>query len=364
MRIAISLLGFRPGRIGGAETYIRQLVAELVGLAGGDSITLVARREIAGEFSRMGCETAVVDAGEWRIGSARCLEAFTPYRARFVEEIFRSISPDVAFFPQQSIFPRAVECQAVITVHDVQHLLLPSNYSMAERAFRRSIYAYSLARADRIIAISAQTAGMLVDLCGASSEKISVIHHGMCKIEPASVRPSDRVAGKYIYYPAASFRHKGHDVLIRTFAELKRRGGFDYKLVLTGRQTGYWRKCRRLVRSLSLEEDVIHLGFVEWPEVLGLYKSAEAVVFPSQFEGFGLPVLEAVCFGRKIICSRLDVFDEIGVPRRNQIDFGDPDAMLSAMELDPPVLEKPHQSWRETAVLTLNTLRDAAGGVC
>ncbi len=362
MKIAISLLSFRPGKIGGAETYIRQLLAALVGLAGDDSITLVASREVAGEFAQMGYDTAIVDAGDWHVKSARCLEAFTPYRAKFAEKAFGSVSPDVAFFPQQSIFPRAVGCPAVLTVHDVQHRVFPSNYSRLERSFRRSIYVYSLARADRIIAISASTGRMLVDLCGVPSNKVSVIQHGMCEIEPDAVGPSRRVAGKYLYYPAASFRHKGHDVLIRTFAELKRRGGFDCKLVLTGRKTAYWRKCRRLIRSLSLDDDVVHLGFVEWPEVLELYKAAEAVVFPSQFEGFGLPVLEATCFGRKVICSRLDVFDEIGVPRQNQIDFSDPDALLSAMKLGPLVLEKPPRSWRDAAEATLNVLRQAAGG--
>lgn len=360
MRIAISLLNFRPGRIGGAETYIRELLAGLVSLADDDSIILITRREVADDFSRMGYDTAIVDACDRRIQSARCLEAFTPYRARFVEKVFDLVSPDVVLFPQQSIFPKAARCPAVVTVHDLQHMVLPSNYSMMERSFRRSIYAYSLSRADKIIAISAQTGRMLVDLCGVSSDKISVIHHGRPEIDPTAVNPSSRVTGKYLYYPAASFRHKGHEVLIRTFAELKRRAGFDYKLVLTGQKTTHWRKCRRLIRSLSLADDIVHLGFVEWPEVLGLYKAAEAVVFPTQFEGFGLPVLEAASFGRKIICSQLDVFDEIGVPRQNQIDFSHPDELLSAMELAPLVLEKQPQSWRDAAEATLNLLCQAA----
>jgi alpha-1,3-rhamnosyl/mannosyltransferase len=92
--------------------------------------------------------------------------------------------------------------------------------------------------------------------------------------------------------------------------------------------------------------------------VAQLYHGAEAVVLPSQFEGFGLPVLEAVAFGRRVITSRLAVFDEVGLPAANQIDFTQPDQLLEAMRLPvPTVLTHPPQTWDDCARATLEVLR-------
>jgi glycosyltransferase involved in cell wall biosynthesis len=94
---------------------------------------------------------------------------------------------------------------------------------------------------------------------------------------------------------------------------------------------------------------------------MALYAGADAILFPSEFEGFGLPVLEAVPFRKKIICSSLPVFDELGVPREWQIDYLDPDQLRAALLQSGPteLLRKPI-SWQEAIRQTITLLREEA----
>lgn len=358
MRIAISLLNLRPGKVGGTETYVRRLISNMAERKGDDEIVLVCYRGNADVVDAPGLRRAVVDRGDRAIVAARILEAFTPYRARFAEKVFDEIQPDVVFFPQQSIFPKHISPPTVMTVVDVQHRLLPHHFSPFMKAFRATAYNRSLRRADRIIAISGYTKKTLTRHCRVDPARVVVVSHGFTPDALGDAAPLDGVSGPYLHYPAATFRHKGHRTLLKTFAKLRSRGDFPYKLVLTGWRTPYWAKLQRQIGALGLGETVVHLGFIPFGQVQRVYASADAIVFPSEFEGFGLPVTEAAQCQRKVIVSRLEVFDEIGVPRRFQIDFSDPDQLLRALqEPGPTVLEKTPLTGDEAAQQTLQLLR-------
>lgn len=359
MRLAMSLLAFRPGRIGGAETYVRKLLAELprAGVAG-DSFVAVMDEEVAATLDTPGWERAVVARSARRIVIDRLLEAFSPWRALGLERVFRDLRADVTLFPQQSIFPKRVAGRVLLTVVDVQHLYHPENIPFGDRWFRAAIYPSSLRRADHILAISEFTRSTLIERCGERPERVTPV---MLGYEPgvSAPAPTAAVAGPYLYYPAATFSHKNHAQLIRTYAALRRRGALPQKLVFTGMQTAEWARLRRLAARLGVADDVVHLGFLPYAEVRRVYAGAEAVLFPSLYEGFGIPVLEAaVEFRKKVITSRLPVFDEIGVPRERQIDFADPDALLAALKLEgPTVLERTPATWSECARRTLSAAR-------
>ncbi len=363
MKLAFSLLSFRPGRVGGAETYVRELLAELPRVAApGDSLVAVLDRDLAAAVETPGWQRALVRRSARGIVAERLLEAFTPYRALSVERAFREIDADVAFFPQQSIFPKQAPGKALLGVGDVQHLYHPENISLFERLFRSAIYPYSMRRAEHLVAISEFTRRALVERCGIAPAKITTIAHGHHAAPTADVRPTNRVAGPYLYYPAATFPHKNHAELIRSYAVLRRRGDIQAKLVFTGMQTPAWPALACLARELRVSADVVHLGFLPYPEVRRVYAGAEAVLFPSRYEGFGIPVVEAaVEFGKKVVTSRLSVFEEIGVPGEWQIDFGDPEALAAALRRPgPTVLARAPASWTECARRTLEVVRAVA----
>lgn len=360
MRLALSLLSLRVGRVGGAETYVRGLLREMPGVAGpGDSLVAVMDSTLAGALEIPGWERVVVERSARRIVVERVLEAFTPYRALGVERVFRRLGADVVLFPQQSIFPKRAPVRAVLSVVDVQHLYHPEHIAWLDRLYRPAIYPHSMRRAEHLVAISEFTRATLLERCNVAPEKVTAIPLGYTPRSARDVPATDRVRGPYLYYPAATFAHKNHAQLIRSYAALRRRGALDTKLVFTGMKTRLWKELARLARELGVADDVVHLGFLPYPEVRRVFVGADAVLFPSRYEGFGLPVIEAVAeFGKKVVTSRLPVFDELGVPPDRQIDFADPDALLAALrDPGPTVLRRLPGTWAECARRTLEAIR-------
>lgn len=362
MRFAMSLLNFRPGLIGGTETYLRQFIAHLPAALGSDRMTLVMYRDIADAIALpAGVDRVVLDRSSRQIVLARLMEAFTPLRSLAAERVFHQVAPDAIFFPQQSIFPKAMPYPSVLTVVDLQHLFFPEYFSLGDKLLRATIYPRSLRQADRVVAISEFTRRTVIEKCAADPGKITAVPFGQMQPDLSKVQPADDLPRLYLYYPAATFPHKNHVTLLRTFAALKNRGGWPYKLVLTGKQTEHWAALRKLIDELGLAGDVVHPGFIAYDKVMGIFQGASAIVFPTRFEGFGLPVVEAVAFGKKTITSRLEVFDEIGVPRRWQIDFARPDELAAALSQEgPTVLERPLSTWTQNVSRTLDLLREAA----
>lgn len=360
MHLAVSLLSFRPGRVGGAETYLRELLAHMADVAGGDRLTVVLHPEAAAALATPGLERVVVPLGDARLVAARLIDAATPLRAHAVERLLAELRTDAVLFPQQSIFPRRAPVRAVLTVHDLLHLAHPETLSPFDRAFRAAIYGRSLRRAARVIAISEFTRRELIERCGVAPERIAVVRQGIRPQSAARPVPWTGAGGAYLYYPAASWPHKDHATLFRSFAALRRCGRLDAKLILTGERTAHWAKLARLLRALRIERDVLHLGFLPAVEVEGVYAGARAVVFPSRHEGFGMPVAEAARLGVPFVTSRLPVFEELGVPPARQIDFADPKALDRALrEGGPALLARPPGLWAEVARCTLDVMREA-----
>jgi glycosyltransferase involved in cell wall biosynthesis len=268
---------------------------------------------------------------------------------------------DVVLFPQQSIFPKRAAPPAVLTAVDLQHLFFPGNFPLFDRAFRAAAYPASARRARKVLAISEFTRTTLVERAGLPPGQVIAVPFGYTPTDAAAVAPTDRVAGPYLYYPAATFPHKGHDTLFRSYAALRRRGELSAKLVLTGLRTPRWKALEALAGAEGIAGDVVHLGFMPYGEIRRVFAGAEAIVFPTRFEGFGIPVLEAVEFGRRVITSRLPVFDEIGVPAEWQIDFADPDQLLAALRRPGPTrLARQPWTWAGCAGRTLEILRQEA----
>jgi glycosyltransferase involved in cell wall biosynthesis len=361
MKVVVSLLNFRPGKIGGTETYLRQLIPRLPHVSPQFEIVLLMDRDLARDNVFRGIDWAVINQSARQVLCARGLEGTSPYRAREVERALARLQPDVVFFPQQSIFPKNVAAPCALVVHDLYHLFLPQYLSAGQRFFRRRSYGYAMSRAERIIAISHFTQKSILTHYAVDAERVAVIPHGWDGA-PTAVEADAGFGGKYLYYPAITRPHKNHHLLLETIAALRARGSFDYQLVLSGIQTAHWKNLGRQIRRLGLEDVVRHVGYVPYDRVRRLYRGAQCVVFPSSYEGFGLPILEAVEAGKKILVSRLEVFDELGVPARFQIDFSDPEQFARALE-EPGVtaLENRPWTWDEAAAATMSILASAAG---
>jgi glycosyltransferase involved in cell wall biosynthesis len=373
LRFAISLLSLRPGRVGGTESYIRSLLAALPSALGSHEAVVVAATDAARAVETPGLGRVEIDVGDAALVARRSAEALTPWRDRALEKAFADLAPDAVLFPQFSVFPKCVAAPAAVTVGDVQHLVAPKNVRLAERVFRRAIYPQSLASARIVMAMSERTRRDLASHAGVDDAKIRVVRPG-CPPMRDRAAPGDSaisgdppVRGPFLYYPAVTHPHKGHDELLEAFSYLVM-ARVPLRLVFTGQRTRYWKKLETRARRLGLGERVHHLGYVASDVVEWLYANAAAVVFPSRFEGFGLPVVEAASFGARVIASDLAVFDETvfdenGTEGVHRIDFRRPEQLQAALASTRRArIADGAWSWDDAARATVAALCEAAGG--
>lgn len=348
--VLISLLCLRPGQIGGTETLVRKIVAALPRNDDGIEYSLLVPEHLASEFNSLGFRMHAVDLNDAQLVRHRFLEATTPFRSRKLEQLIASLNPDLIWFPQLTLFPKRVTVPSVVTVNDLQHIRFPQNFPWPDRIFRWGIYGYSLIRAQHVVPISQQTATELRDNYELDPARISVIRlgHDDQKIERQPL--ANWSVDPFYYYPAASYPHKNHAALIRSVGQLVQENRWKTKIVLSGQQTSHWNSIRQLVEKLGLRDLVEHVGFRTPEEVAWLFDNAKGILFPSLYEGFGLPVVEAATFGQKLLASDLPIYDELGLPPENRVDFSDADELRTRLDQVPPVqLATPPPTWQQVA---------------
>jgi glycosyltransferase involved in cell wall biosynthesis len=311
--VGIALLTLVPGEHGGSESATRELLRALsrVGtlpylvylppVAAGDSEGLPA--EVAVEYRRA------------RTMPERLL-AMTLAAARPQALQRRLAAAQVVHYPLTIRLP-AVPAPTVITLHDVQHLDLPQLFSRGERAFRALAYHRSARSAQLVIVPSAFVRDQAIAQLHLDPKKVRVIHHG---IDHARFTPGDEPREPFLLYPARTWPHKNHARLFEAFAIVRReRPGL--RLVLTGGgQHGV------------LPEGVEARGLVSADELVSLYRRAFALVFPSLYEGFGQPPLEAMACGCPVACSIAAALPEVCGTAARFFDPEDPLAIASAVE--------------------------------
>jgi glycosyltransferase involved in cell wall biosynthesis len=239
------------------------------------------------------------------------------------------------------MIPR-VSMPAVTSVLDVQHELLPQFFSQAERTYRRAAYGWSVRRSRLVITISHHAAGTIVERLGVPEERVRPIHLG---IDHEVFSPGESDArGEFLLYPAREWPHKNHGRLFAALAELRRRHP-QLELVLTG-------------YAGPVPEGVRSLGRVSRDELVHLYRTAAALVFPSLYEGFGQPPLEAMACGCPVACSNAASLPEVVGDAARLFDPESVDEIVAAVE---DVLDSPDEwtarglaraaafTWEETA---------------
>ncbi len=282
--VGIALLTLVPGELGGSESATREL---LRALARGGTLPYRAYLPPAAPDGGEGLPFEIV--GEYRLARSipARLAAMTLAAARPGPLRRRLAAADAVHYPLTIRIP-PLGAPTAITLHDTQHLDLPQLFSRAERAFRSLAYHRSARSARIVIVPSAFVRDRAVEALELDPRKIRVIHHG---IDHRRFTPGEGPREPFLLYPARPWPHKNHARLYEAFA-LLRRDRPDLRLVLTG--GGH---------SGATPDGVEALGNVSSDELVSLYRSAAALVFPSLYEGFGLPPLEAMACGCPVACS-------------------------------------------------------------
>ncbi len=244
------------------------------------------------------------------------------------------------FHAPHYVLPPLTQCRSVVTIHDVIHLLFPQ-YLPGRLAYayaRASLWA-AAKRADRILTVSETSKNDILRRFKVPAEKITVIYNAID--ERFNVRPSDeqmqRVRDRYqldqpfVLYVGNIKPHKNLERLIEAF-DLLRRSGFDQlRLLLIGDEISKYPALRRAVHRHKLHKYVRFFGFVPIETLAVLYRQATVFVFPSLYEGFGLPPLEAMASGTAVVTSNVSSLPEVVGDAALLIDPYDPEAIAEGM---------------------------------
>jgi glycosyltransferase involved in cell wall biosynthesis len=322
MHVAFSLMTLFPGRVGGSETLVRGLLGQYAEGNGPERVTALANRHVVSAYEQYERGPVRIEhVRSYRPGNSDATR-FAAMHAGRVFPTLRGRDFDLVHYPVTVPVPRVRAPRRVVSLLDIQHHALPEMFSAAERRFRRWAYDGAARDADLVLTISEHARSGIVERLGIPPDKVEAIPLG---VDHATFTPHGPVKGglpeRYVLYPANMWPHKNHERLLEAFARL---GDPDLWLVLTG-QT-YGREA-----LLAGRERVMHLGHVPFAELAALYRGARALVFPSLFEGFGLPPLEAMACGVPVASSADGALGEVVAEVAVTFDPRDPDAIAEAL---------------------------------
>lgn len=319
MRVAISLMTWFPGTVGGGETLLRRLLAQMAA-DGTPRLTLFVNELGARAVTDWELpDVEIRGVPRFRAGRRRVSRTVGLAAAAVRRPLAASLvgAPDVVHYPLTVGLPRFAGPPSLVTLHDLAHHDLRQLYGRRTRLYRALAYDASFGRADRVLTVSRFTRDRAIEILGLDPGRIDVVPQG--PVDPASHRPGpvddDRAAlgglalpPEFILYPAALWPHKNHDRLVDALAAQPHR---DLHLVLTGATLGELPALMDRARAAGVADRVHHLGFVPDVVVPALYRAARALVFPSLYEGFGAPPLEAMGCGCPVASSTSGSLPEV-----------------------------------------------------
>lgn len=228
----------------------------------------------------------------------------------------------------------------VVTIHDTTISFFPGKKfkSWWRRAAYRLVISRAISRAKKVITVSHNTAADVQKLFSVSREKVIPIWNGIgTDFHPCSETEHERVRRKFqlspqfLLYTGVWREHKNLVGLLRAFALLKSSHP-DLQLVITGREDPHYPEVLSTIRELGLSESVKCVGLVDFPDLQALYSAATVYVFPSFYEGFGLPPLEAMAAGTPVAASNSSAIPEVCGEAAHFFNSRSPEDMARKME--------------------------------
>ena len=233
------------------------------------------------------------------------------------------------------VVPSVRSTPAVVTIHDLQPLDLPRNFSLLKRRWLGFMLPRSAGAARAVITPSRFTADAVARHLGVGPDRIRVVSQG-ARALPVGItdrEATDRLRqrfGRFLLFPAIAHPHKNHRHLVEALARLGPDHA-DVAVVCTGRPGSAWPAAVDLAHRLGVADRVHHLGRVPAPELDQLYRAAVALVFPSSYEGFGNPLLEAMARGTPVVAADATAVAEVVGDAGILVPVGRTDALAAAV---------------------------------
>lgn len=224
--------------------------------------------------------------------------------------------PDVIFEPAHTI-PVIHPKNMVVTLHDLGFKYYPELYTPLERKYHNFCMDFSARVAKHIIAPSEYTKKDLIKIYGINPKKITIIHHGfdteLYNTKPSITSEKMKKNSPYIFFVGRIEKKKNIVNMLASYELLRKEKKIKHKLVLAGKPGYGYEEFQEKLNTLDpeIKKDVIELGYTSEEELANWLKNADIFFFPSNFEGFGMPVIESMACGTPVVCSNTTSLPEI-----------------------------------------------------
>ena len=370
------LLSFTPGyRRAGISQYIEQMVRHCI-------VTLPQANDALTIFASPGAPPAELAPDTVRWIASRLPTGHAPGRILW-EQIVAPVAVaraglDVLFCPV-NVVPLACPVPSVVTVHDLAFLAYPAAFHAAKRRYLAAMTRLSVHRARRVIAVSTHTRDDLVHRFGVRPERVTVIPNAAdARFRPATdptaiaqFKQTNNLPDRFILFVGTLEPRKNLRRLIEAFA-LIAESDAETKLVIIGAAGWLTSDLAPLVYARGLTDRIVFTGYVSDDDLPCWYQAATIFCYPSLYEGFGLPILEAMACGTPVVTSRTSSIPEVTGETAMLIDPTDVAALARALRSVLTDKARQHEmsaagiararaySWEHTAEATLDVIRAAA----
>ena len=327
MRIGIDARKLHDYGIG---TYIRNLLRELARLDQTTDFVLLCRPEDVAGIKALGenFRPVIELAGNYSIA-----EQFKIPFALQRESV-------TLFHAPHYVLPPLVRCRSVVTIHDCIHLMFPQYLpNRGALSYAKSSMAMAARRATRVLTVSESSKTDIMRFFGTDPAKIDVIYNAYDErfgTEPheedvVRVRERYQLHDEFVLYAGNVKPHKNLERLIDAFQIVRQRGLDHLKLVMIGDDISKYASLRRAVHRYQLHKYVRFLGYLPEETLAVMYRLAGVFVFPSLYEGFGLPPLEAMASGTPVVTSNVSSLPEVAGDAAQLVDPYDPEAIADGI---------------------------------
>ena len=293
---------FLPERTG-IEEYSYQVIKHLRESLRGESVFLYVRPEQEVDFEL---------PKHWQVKKLWAPRLWTQVRLS-LEILLHPV--DALFIPAHTapiIHPR----KTIVTIHGLEYEFCPQAYSLLERSYMRLSIRYSCLAASTLIAVSENTRKDLISLYGVPKEKIVVVSEGYeqnIKYQISNIKIYSKILNtKYILFIGRLEERKNIARIVEAFGILKEKYGIPHQLVLAGKAGYGYQNIKYQISNIKYRDEVVELGYVSEEEKWTLLRGADVLVFPSLYEGFGIPVLEAQSVGTPVVTANTSSLPEVG----------------------------------------------------
>lgn len=308
--IGVNALYLIPGGVGGTEIYLRELLRALAAIDKSNHYFVFTNQETAQDL--------VPSQANFHWKPQAVSARFRPARILWEQIVLpiEALVSNFAHYRLQVLFnpgftaPVWAPCPSVTVFHDLQHQRHPEHFRWWDLPFWRLLLWASAHGSRRLIAVSEATRADLVRFYKLPPERIKTVHHGVSPHFSALNR-AQNAPKSYLLCVSTLHPHKNLERLIRAYARAHARTPPSGKLVLAGMRGFHTEALEALITQLGVQDSVELTGWVPREELYKLYAGARAFVYPSTFEGFGMPVLEALAAGIPTACSDIPPLREI-----------------------------------------------------